>query len=100
VADKCPLFWACVPSIFGLTHSHIKPGAKQVLPILRAPSFTLRRELLGVLDKVAKLTAAQAEAFRGGEDSMFDWLEEAVDTALREKQRDFVELRRHCEGHG
>jgi len=71
---------------------------------MRATSCTecnrLRRELLGVLDKVAKLTAAQAEPFRGGEDSMFDRLEEAVDTALREKQRDFVELRRHCEGHG
>lgn len=60
----------------------------------------LRRELLGVLEKVAKLTAAQSEAFRGGEDSMFDRLEEAVETALREKQRDFVELRNHRAEHG
>lgn len=35
----------------------------------------LRRELLNKLDKVAKLAAAQGEALRSGEDSMFYRLE-------------------------
>ena len=60
----------------------------------------LHREVLGVLDKVAKLTAAQAEAFRSGEESMSDRLEEAVEVALSEKRRQFVKLQKHRDGHG
>ena len=59
----------------------------------------LRRELLGVLDKFVKLTPA-VEAFRGGEDSIFGRLEDAVEIALREKLRAYGELRQQREGHG
>ena len=60
----------------------------------------LKRELLAALDKIAKLTTAQAESIRAGEESMFERLEDAVQIAVTEKQRAIGALRQHLEGHG
>ena len=59
----------------------------------------LRRELLAALDKLAKVTAAQAESLRTGEESVFERLEEASQIALTDKQRAIGALRQHWEGH-
>jgi hypothetical protein len=60
----------------------------------------LRRELLNVLDKFAKLAAAEAEALRGGEESMLPRLQSAVDIAVQEKERAYEALLEHRQGHG
>ena len=60
----------------------------------------LKRELLGALDKLAKLTTAQSETLRAGEESMFERLEDAVQIAGTEKQRVIGALRQHRDEHG
>jgi len=59
----------------------------------------LRRTVAGAFEKVLKLMTAQLEAFRSGEEYLFARLEEAVQTAVREKEQATKVLRQHQDRH-
>lgn len=60
----------------------------------------LRRQVAGAFEKVLKLTSAQLEAFRSNEEYLFARLEEAVQTAVSEKELATRALRQHKEVQG
>lgn len=60
----------------------------------------LSRAVAGAFEKVLKLMSAQLEAFRSGEEYLFARLEEAVQTAVRDKEQATKALQQHQDGHG
>jgi len=60
----------------------------------------LQYEMRESLEKMAKLTAAQLEAFRQNDMIAFRRLEDALETATRLKSRAMSALRDHREEHG
>jgi hypothetical protein len=59
----------------------------------------LRKQVAGAFEKILKLTAAQLEAFRSSEEYMFTRLQEAVQTAVSEKELAILALRQHQAVH-
>jgi hypothetical protein len=57
----------------------------------------LRKRIVGAFEKIVKLTSAQLEAFRSGEEFMFVRLEDAVKTATSEKEVAIGAFRQHQE---